>query len=154
MQLHGSIWPPESPTCARGSRGCTVWSGIDCLVILLAGPVLVLQRPAQSVEGPRLGWQRTLGLCQEVRERAFHLAAIRRCAGQGRPESRRALLIIGWHRSGQNQAQAVVPEGCPRRTSCRINCLYGDIDSVKSVAHCECSAHFLQHQPIWNSSHN
>jgi hypothetical protein len=29
----------------------------------LSAPVLVLQRPAQSVQGPRLGWQRTLGLC-------------------------------------------------------------------------------------------
>jgi hypothetical protein len=28
---HGSIWPPESPTCARDSKGCTVRSGIDCL---------------------------------------------------------------------------------------------------------------------------
>ena len=31
----------------------------------------------QSAEGPRLGRNRTLGLCQEVGERAFHLAAIR-----------------------------------------------------------------------------
>src|SRR6266853_2883858 len=30
----GSIWPPESPTCARGSKGCTVWSAIDCRVSL------------------------------------------------------------------------------------------------------------------------
>ena len=36
-QPHGSIWPPESPTCARGSRGCTVWSETDCRVSLLAG---------------------------------------------------------------------------------------------------------------------
>jgi hypothetical protein len=30
-----------------------------------------------SAESPRLGRKRTLGVCQEVRERAFHLAAIR-----------------------------------------------------------------------------
>jgi len=29
-QLHGSIWLWESPTCGRGSRASTVWSGIDC----------------------------------------------------------------------------------------------------------------------------
>ena len=46
-------------------------------------------------------------------------------------------LIIRWDRSGQNQAQAVVPESSARRTCCRINCLYVAIDSVKSVAHCE-----------------
>src|ERR1019366_7583739 len=33
-QLHGSIWPPGSPTCAKGSKGCTVWFGIDCRVSL------------------------------------------------------------------------------------------------------------------------
>jgi hypothetical protein len=54
-------------------------------------------------------WKRTLGLCKEVGERAFHLAGIWRCAGQGRPESRRA--------------QAVVPEGLPRGTRCRISCV-------------------------------
>ena len=40
------------------------------------------------------------------------------------PESRRTLLIIGWDRSGQNQAQAVVPEGSARRTCRRIECLH------------------------------
>jgi hypothetical protein len=25
-----SIWPLGSLTCARGSKGCTVWFGIDC----------------------------------------------------------------------------------------------------------------------------
>jgi transposase len=32
-------------------------------------------------------------------------------------------LIVGWDRSDQNQAQAVVPEGFPRGTRCRISCL-------------------------------
>jgi transposase len=32
-------------------------------------------------------------------------------------------LIIGWNRSDQNQAQAVVPEGFPRGTCCRMSCL-------------------------------
>ena len=36
-QLPGSIWPPGSPTCARGSKGCTDWFGIDCRVSLSAG---------------------------------------------------------------------------------------------------------------------
>jgi transposase len=36
-QLHGSIWPPGSPTCARGSKGCTVWFGIDCRATALSG---------------------------------------------------------------------------------------------------------------------
>src|SRR5438876_11674374 len=85
-------------------------------------PVLVLQRPAQSAEGSRLGWERTLGLCQEVRERAFHLATIRRRAGQGHSESRRAFSVVGWNRSDQNQAQPVVPEGFPRATGCRMSC--------------------------------
>jgi hypothetical protein len=76
-QLHGSMWPPGSPTCARGSKSCTVSFGIDCRVSSERAPVLVLQRPAQSTEGPRLRRKRTLGLCQEVGERAFHLAAIR-----------------------------------------------------------------------------
>jgi len=56
------------------------------------------------------------------RERAFHLATIRRRVGQGHSESRRAVLIIGWDRSSQNQAQAVVPEGFPRATGCRMSC--------------------------------
>ncbi len=60
---------------------------------------------------------------QEVRERAVHLAAIWRCAGQGRPESRRAFSVVGWDRYDQNQAQAVVPEGFPRGTRWRISCL-------------------------------
>jgi transposase len=36
--------------------------------------------------------------------------------GQSRPESRRALSIVRRDRSGQNQAQAVVPEGSTRKT--------------------------------------
>src|SRR5271157_1761483 len=39
------------------------------------------------------------------------------------PESRRTHLIIGWNRSGQDQAQALVPEGFPRGTRCRISCV-------------------------------
>jgi len=45
----------------------------------------------------------------------------------------RALSIIGWDRSGPDQAQAVVPGDSPRRTCCCINCLYVEIDSVKSL---------------------
>jgi len=56
VQPHGSIWPPESRTCARGLKGCTGLSGIDCRVSLLAGTCSCSVRPAQSVEGPRLGW--------------------------------------------------------------------------------------------------
>jgi hypothetical protein len=29
VRPHGSIWPPGSPTCASGSKGCTVWFGIE-----------------------------------------------------------------------------------------------------------------------------
>ena len=35
-----------------------------------------------------------------------------------------------------------------------LGCLNVSIDSGKSLTHCECSLPFLQHQPIWNSSHN
>ncbi len=33
-----------------------------------------------------------------------------------------SLLLVRWDRSGQNQTQAVVPEGSTRRTRCGINC--------------------------------
>jgi len=84
-----------------------------------------------SANPPRLGRKRTLGLCQETRKGAFHLAAIRGCAGQGHPESRRAVLIIGWDRSGQDQAQAVVLEGPARGTCCRLRCLNDSSESGK-----------------------
>jgi len=60
---------------------------------------------------------------KRLEKRAFHLAAIRRCSGQGRTESRRALLVIRWHRSGQDQAQAVVPKSIAGRTCRRMSCL-------------------------------
>jgi transposase len=71
------------------------------------------------------------GLCQKVRERPFQLAAVRRCAGQSRPNSGRALLIVGWNRPGANEEQALVPESVARRACRRINSLYVEIDSVK-----------------------
>jgi hypothetical protein len=64
VPLHGSIWPPGSPTCAGGARGRRVWFGIVCRVTSERAPVLVLERPTQSAEGPRLGRKRTLGLCR------------------------------------------------------------------------------------------
>ena len=69
----------------------------------------------KSTESAGLRWDWPLGLCQEIKEGTLHLAARGRRAGQGSPESRRAVLIVRWHRSGQNQAQAVVPEGSHRR---------------------------------------
>jgi len=79
--------------------------------------------------------ERTLGLCQEVRERSLHVAAIRRCAGQVRSESRRAVLIIAWDRPDQNKAQAVVPEGPARGTCCRLSRLNDSSDSGESITH-------------------
>jgi transposase len=37
-----------------------------------------------------------LWVCAKRLEKGSFTAAIRGCAGQGRPESRRAVLIIGW----------------------------------------------------------
>jgi hypothetical protein len=51
-QPHGSIWPPESPTCAKGSRACTVWCGTDCRVSLLAWRVLTLRAARSRQRSP------------------------------------------------------------------------------------------------------
>jgi hypothetical protein len=63
--------------------------------------------------------------CQAVGERSFHLAGIR---GVG---------SVGWHRSGQNQAQAVVPGSITGKTCYCMSCLNVSIDSRISAIHCE-----------------
>jgi transposase len=67
--------------------------------------------------------------------------------GKVSPESRRAVLITGWDRSGQNQAQTVVPEGKCRRTCCRLSCLNDSSNSGKSITHRECASHFFIIEP-------
>jgi IS66 Orf2 like protein len=37
VQPHGYTWPPGSPTCVRGSKGCMARSGIDYHVSPLSG---------------------------------------------------------------------------------------------------------------------
>jgi hypothetical protein len=141
VQPHGSTWPRESPTYAKGSRGCTVWSGIDCRVSLLAGTCSCSATPSA------IGWRSSSGTERDsgsvpVRERAFHLAAIRRCAGEGRPKSRRALSTArGIDLAKSSTAQALVPESITGRTCCGMSCLSVSIDSGKSVTCCECASH-------------
>ena len=50
-------------------------------------------------------------------------------------------LLLGGIDSGQNQAQALVPEGSARRTCCWMSCLNVSSNSVKSVAHRDCTFH-------------
>ena len=54
-----------------------------------------------------------------------------RCAGKVVLSREEFSLYVRWDRSGQNQAQALVPEGPARGTCCRLSCLNDSSDSGK-----------------------